>query len=164
MGKTRQSVPAARRDELVIQEVDGETLVYDLKSHKAHCLNQTSALVWKYCDGARTADEVALKVDEETGAKVSTQLVWMAVEQLEKNRLLKEPVERACFAARMSRREMARRLGIAAALALPLVTSINVQAAIQAASCLPGGSACTGPGQCCPGFACQGFPLLCKAT
>ena len=58
MGNTRQLIPAARKDELVIQEVEGETLVYDLKSHKAHCLNRTAALVWKRCDGRTRVGQI----------------------------------------------------------------------------------------------------------
>ena len=43
--------PRARRDGLVIRELNGELLVYDLERHRAHCLNPTAALVFKQCDG-----------------------------------------------------------------------------------------------------------------
>ena len=50
--KTReQSVPRARKEGLVVQDMPDELLVYDVDRHKAHCLNQTAALVWKRCDG-----------------------------------------------------------------------------------------------------------------
>ncbi len=51
MTPNEQARPLARKADLVTKEVADEVLVYDLKSHKAHCLNQTAALVWKYCDG-----------------------------------------------------------------------------------------------------------------
>jgi hypothetical protein len=167
MGNTRQLVPAARKAELVIQEVDSETLIYDLESHKAHCLNHTSALVWKYCDGKRTAEQVARKVEAELGTKVSPEVVWLAVDQLEKRRLLEAPLKTTFGAAAMSRRELARKLGIATALvALPLITSINAPAAIQAVSgCGRGGAPCGGANPpCCAGFNCNVGSGMCQAS
>ena len=46
MKTTRALMPRARQDELVVEELQDETLVYDLKRHKARCLNRTAALVW----------------------------------------------------------------------------------------------------------------------
>ena len=156
MKNTRQLIPTARRADLVVQEVEGETLVYDLKSHKAHCLNRTSALVWKMCDGRHTAVEVARKLETEMGTPVSTEMIWLAIDQLEKRKLLEGRVERAPGATQISRRELARRLGIATALTLPFIASINAPAAIQAVSgCGGNGAPCGGINPpCCPGFAC----------
>src|SRR6266571_4556339 len=36
--------PLARKEGLVVKEVSGEVLLYDLDRDKAHCLNQTAAL------------------------------------------------------------------------------------------------------------------------
>jgi hypothetical protein len=160
MGKARQLIPAARKADLVVEEVPGETLVYDLKSHKAHCLNRTAALVWKHCDGKRTAEQVARKVETELGTPVSAEVVWLAVEQLGRLRLLQEPVERAPGTGRISRREAVRRLGISAAVALPIITSILTPTAVQAASAGPCGAfnaPCGGANPpCCAGLFCGG--------
>ena len=43
-------IPRARTDRLVIQDLPDETLVFDQLTNKAHCLNRTTALVWKHCD------------------------------------------------------------------------------------------------------------------
>ncbi|HJZ82776.1 MAG TPA: PqqD family peptide modification chaperone [Pyrinomonadaceae bacterium] len=48
-------LPRARSENLVIRELDDETLVYDMERDEAHCLNQTAALVWQRCDGRTTA-------------------------------------------------------------------------------------------------------------
>jgi pyrroloquinoline quinone biosynthesis protein D len=160
MKNTRHLIPASRRDELIVQEVENETLVYDLKSHKAHCLNPTAATVWKLCDGRRTAPQIAQKLAEKFGAPVSQDVVLLAVEQLQNLKLLEATVERAPVSAGISRRELARRLGMATALvALPLITSINAPAAIQAVSgCVGAGAACGDPNPpCCPGFNCDGI-------
>ena len=37
----------AKKDNIVVQKLDDETLVYDRKENKAFCLNETSALVWE---------------------------------------------------------------------------------------------------------------------
>ena len=154
MENTRQLIPAARRADLVVEEVPGETLVYDLKSHKAHCLNRTAALVWKQCDGKQTAEQVARKIEAETGTLVSPEVVWLAVEQLEKRKLLQAPVKRAPGMARISRRDVMRRIGISAVVALPLVTSILAPTTAEAATCTPNGGPCGNAGNppCCPGF------------
>src|SRR6266849_5376674 len=52
-------LPKARKDKLIIKELDDETLVYDLDRDKAHCLNTTAARVWKHCDGTTTVGEIA---------------------------------------------------------------------------------------------------------
>lgn len=156
MEKTRQTIPTARKDGLVIQEVEGELLVYDTKSHRAHCLNRTAALVWKYCDGEQALEEVARKVEAEIRVEVSSEVVRLAVKQLEKKKLLEAPAGAADGGVRISRRELARRLGIAAAAAsLPLITSINAPAALQAASCAGVEESCGGANPpCCPGLLC----------
>lgn len=156
MEKTRRIIPAARKDDLVIQEVEGEILVYDLKSHRAHCLNRTAALVWQHCDGEQTFEEVARKVEAEACVKMSGEAVRLAVEQLEKRKLLAASVGVAYGAASISRRELARRLGMAAAAAsLPLITSINAPAALQATSCAGPEESCGGANPpCCPGLTC----------
>jgi hypothetical protein len=51
MRKIQQSLPKARRSELITAELEGELLVYDRSSDKAHCLNETAAFVWARCDG-----------------------------------------------------------------------------------------------------------------
>jgi hypothetical protein len=73
------------------------------------------------------------------------------------------PVERVPGMARLSRREMARRLGIATAIALPFIASINAPAAIQAASCGGGGAPCGGANPpCCANFICNNFSNMCQ--
>ena len=42
--ETELMLPEARQDGLVIEELLEEILVYDLKRHRAYCLNRTAAL------------------------------------------------------------------------------------------------------------------------
>jgi len=87
------SIPRARRDGLVIQELPDEVLVYDRERDKAHCLNQTAALVWKYCDGKTTVPTMARWLERDLNADtVDEKIVWYALGQLSKDHLLEESV------------------------------------------------------------------------
>jgi len=129
-----QQAALARREELVVQELPDEVLVYDLRQHKAHCLNHTAAFVWNHCDGQKTAAEMAGLIEKKWGKPVSEDVVWLALQQLSKADLLKEEVVRSAGGVNLSRRAAVRRLGLATALALPLVTSIVSPAAAASAS------------------------------
>jgi Coenzyme PQQ synthesis protein D (PqqD) len=153
-----QKMPQARRSGLIIQEVDSEILIYDQDTNKAHCLNQTAAKVWKYCDGETTLADAcsALSLDLET--PVDEKLVWYAVDQFSKDNLLEKEIEAPSFiVSGMNRRQMVRTLGLAAVVAVPLVTSIVAPTPVQAATCQPPGTPCGTSAQCCSGL-CGGGP------
>jgi len=118
-----QSMALARRDDLVVQEMPDEILIYDLKQHKAHCLNHTAAFVWNHCDGQTTAAGMAELMEIEWGKPVGEDVVWIALDQLSRAELLQERVVRP-EGSSFSRRAAIRKLGLATALALPLVISI----------------------------------------
>ena len=46
--------PQVRRSGLVVQERPDEVLVYDLNTNKAHCLNESAAVVFHACDGTNS--------------------------------------------------------------------------------------------------------------
>lgn len=129
----------------------GETLVYDRERDEAHCLNAMAARVWAQCDGKTTIAEMTRLLEVEMKTPVPDEVVWFALEQLRKTHLLQGPWARPAQVEQMSRRIMVRRLGIAAAVTVPLVTSIVAPTAVAAASCLPAGTPCTSDAQCCSG-------------
>jgi hypothetical protein len=149
--KNAERLPRARVKDLVIRELNDETLVYDTERDKAHCLNQTAAWVWKQCDGKTTAAEAARLLQSKLDVSVDIDLIWLAVNQLERFHL----VEAGTRPRLMSRRSLVLKYA-AAAVALPVVMSINAPTPGQSATCLPNGSAC-GDTQlsCCPGLSCQ---------
>lgn len=158
--------PLARTRGLVVNELPEEIVVYDRESHKAHCLNRTAALVWKRCDGRTTPARIATLVAQDLKSPVGEDLVWYALEQLAKDRLLTEQVvprvagdaaDAAVPAARLSRRELVRRLGLAAVVALPLITTIVAPTPVEAAAsnCVQCGTVlCCPPATCLPGNVC----------
>jgi hypothetical protein len=148
--KQTSDFPQARTDGMVVREMADELLVYDTARDRAHCLNRTAALTWQHCDGQTNTREIALKLSRELSTTVSEEIVLFALAQLQKEGLLVEPEQMpAAIWSRMSRREMVRTLGVAAAVAVPVVSSILAPNAAQAATCLPTGSACTTGAQCC---------------
>lgn len=133
MNNTRQ--PLARMENVVVQEMPEETLVYDLQANKAFCLNQTAALVWKNCTGTKTVAEIAEIVGKETKSSVSDEFVWLAIDQLNKDNLLENKTETPTFMTTgVSRRDAMRRIGLATAVALPLVAALSVPSAAYAAN------------------------------
>ncbi|HVG33093.1 MAG TPA: PqqD family protein [Pyrinomonadaceae bacterium] len=146
-----QPLPRARRAQLIVKELPNETLVYDEESHEAHCLNQTAAFVWRHCDGHTSIAKMGRLLEKQAKTKVPEQLVWSALEQLEKSHLLEGPAPRPMLTEGMSRRELIRRLGIGTALALPVVVSIVAPTAAEAASttCAPVGGPCSVDADCC---------------
>jgi coenzyme PQQ synthesis protein D (PqqD) len=150
MGSTR-SLPRARTDKLVVHALPDETLVYDLTSHKAHCLNQTAAAVWARCDGRTTVGEMASRLGQQANAPVHEDVVWLALEQLENVHLLQEEAPKPGAGAAMSRRKLVQKLGLGAAVAIPAVVSILAPEAAQAATQLANGSRCTSNSECASG-------------
>jgi hypothetical protein len=140
--------PNARRDRLIIRELENETLVYD---------------------GQTTVDDIATRLADDFRQTVDPKVVWLALAQLRRRRLLLERVPRAATGLvrlskrdkpRISRRELGLRLGQALVIALPLITTIVAPRPASAASCSPN---CDVPplAECCPtGCPCSG-PLIC---
>ena len=155
--------PVARKRELVVQESGEETLVYDLVSNRASCLNQTSALVWKHCDGSKTIGDIAIQLESVTRAKVSDDLVWLAVDQLSLNGLLETDVPSTELVAGMSRRSFAKKVGLTSMVALPLIASLVAPQAVHANSaCVAGGNCtCDQPSNGRTGEVCTAF-VPCK--
>ncbi|HEX8474130.1 MAG TPA: PqqD family protein [Pyrinomonadaceae bacterium] len=155
--RIRNDRPRARAGGLVVRELPEEVLVYDLERHRAICLNHTAALVWKHCDGETSVAEISRRLGAHLRLPVAEDVVWLALDQLARDHLLEGKIARPAAFSGISRRELMRRLGVAAAVALPLVTSVVAPTAAEAASCLPTGAACTAPAECCSGL-CPGSP------
>lgn len=149
-------LPERRKKGLVVQNLSDEVLIYDLERHKAHCLNQTAAMIWKRCDGKTSVKEIARMMNFELRVTIDEEIVWEAVRQLENNYLLSGRIARPTNVAGMSRREVIKRIGITASIALPVVTSIIAPTAAQAQSCTSVAGDKCGPGfpPCCPGLTC----------
>jgi len=133
--------PKARKENLIIKQLDDETLVYDRESDQAHCLNSTAARVWQLCDGQTSIAQISELLTKEINTAVPEEVVLLGLDQLEKFKLLDKTTAKAFQLPGMTRREVVRRVGFVA-LALPVIISISASPAQAQASLLP-------PGRCC---------------
>ena len=142
--------PRARSDNLIVKDMGDELLVYDPERFQAHSLNDLASRVWRLSDGIKSVSQIASALKVETGSPVDVHLIWLTIDQLAKARLLNED-QTAVIAGRLSRRDLLVRLGVGAAVALPVVTSLVAPKAAQASTCLSSGSTCSTGAQCCSG-------------
>lgn len=153
--------PIARKTGIVIQEVPDEVLVYDLDTNKAHCLNQTAALIWKSCDGSKSVSDIAKHVESLAGGRISDDFVWLAIDQLNENNLLEKEVQ-ANFNG-LSRRDVIKKIGLTSMIAIPVIASLVApKSAMAAASCNCGSNLECGlatPNAACPTRTCNGIGL-----
>ncbi len=124
-------IPQARKDGLVVHVLGEETLVYDLERDRAHCLNRLAVLIWQHCDGKTTVANLMRLLQDELPASGREDLILSALNQLSRAHLLQEKLKNRDQTSRFSRREVMRKLGRAAAISLPLVTSITAPVRAQ---------------------------------
>ena len=148
MDRKRNKGPE-RREDLIVQKVGEEVIVYDKVSHRAHSLNRTAALVFENLDGGTDLAGVARLVGKAVGRSHQKEIVANAVNELAAADLLRP-------GAPLPRRSVLR--GLAAGL-LPVIVSLAVPPAANAQSCIAEGGACVyGVDVCCGGcFICVNF-------
>jgi len=161
------NLPKANTENLVVQNSGLETLIYDLLSNKAFCLNQTSSAVWQLCDGDRPISQISSEMSKRLKTPVSEDLIWLAIDQLGKNDLIENAPDFAPKTGDLPRREAIRKIGFSSLIALPIISSLVAPTAAQAQSCLPisnlnpgGISACSSNSECCSGH-CMDGELCC---
>lgn len=162
--KPEHLMPRARTERMLFSEVADELLIYELDRNKAHCLNSTAALVWKQCDGKTGIAEITRMLNiacgaaKEDGEALREDIVRIALKQLERAELIEKMEIGQTSSPRFSRRELIKKAGIAAAVALPAISSIVAPTAVEAATgCLGTGAPCTANSQCCS-MNCAGLP------
>ncbi len=153
--------PQARQERLVVQELGEETIIYDEQRNRIHRLNPTAALVWRHCDGRRTTGDLARVVQGELGSPVTEEpvteeMVWLALDRLEKEHLLQQPLVRPEVVMQITRRQMLRKAALVggATLLLPVVQSMVAPTPAMAMSigCATRGQTATPTRPCCNGL------------
>jgi coenzyme PQQ synthesis protein D (PqqD) len=130
---------------VIVQDVLGELLVYDLKRDIVRRLNRVAAAIWKQCDGRKNVAEIARAVAPQYEG-LDEQVVRLALHRFSRAHLLDGRMSEVARRKGVSRREWIKRIGIGS---LPLVTSMAVPTSAQAASCFPLGHSCSSNAQCC---------------
>lgn len=162
MNKKRARTLLPQRVSAFSRELGDETIVYDARTHRGHCLNKTAAAVWMACDGKRTVPEIVRVLQQaKPGQGIDEEIVGLAVAKLERSGLLSKGVSPSNQP--WSRRKAIRTIGAVAAIALPVVTSIVVPTTAQAVSCFQIGHLCNNNAQCCSGHCgVVGINLVCS--
>ena len=164
MGIQAERLPRSRdANQLVLQELGDELLVYDRQQHRAHSLNRCAAEVFRRCDGHTSVADLRGALAT-AGLDNGDEAIAMALAQLRTAGLLDEraaPRSRSANAggaAALRRRDALRKVGFiaGAAMALPLVQSIVAPSVAQAASCGALSTPCCGGTNCDPGLVCLG--------
>jgi len=157
-------LPLARSEEIITKRIDGELLVYNRLRDEAHCLNETAAAIWKRCDGRTTPNEIAELLSKETGSAIDEKVIWLGLDELRRKHLLMETManlERATRGSTLSRREAIRRIGLGAAIALPVIITITAPTPAQAGTCKHNNVTCSTGSECCSGVCNPGAPPRC---
>jgi hypothetical protein len=148
-------VSAARSEDLLIENVGDETVVYDLETKEAHCLKAVAAFVFAHADGTRSLTEITEMARGLSRPEIGEQEILEAVEQLEEIDLLARPL--VALEDGLSRRQMVKQVaytGAAAVTATTLITTIAAPSAMAACTGQQGGCSCTGNGDCKSGHCC----------
>jgi len=144
-------LPQSRTNDIIVQTIGDEWLIYDLSCHKAYCLNETSSFVYGHCNGETTMEQLKSK-----DGRLSDDVVYVALDQLRSRDLLVMDGE-AGFKG-MSRRDVVKRVGLASMIAMPLISSLVAPLQSHAQSvgvtCVPGGFIPDGSQVSFPGLTC----------
>ena len=80
--------PKVRRDQVLVSDLNGELVLYDERSSRAHRLDGTAAAVWRLADGTATVAEIAMQIADELGVEPSGDLVELGLVSLREADLL----------------------------------------------------------------------------
>ena len=149
-----------KRRKLIARKIDDELLVFDDETSTAHCLNGIAGEIWMTCERESSAGEVT-EVLYPRWPDIEEEVVAASLSKLAAAGLLEETTVLENIST--GRRDLIRKLGFTAAVALPIaITSVLIPPPAAAASlCGHLGSLCgTGHPPCCAGFHCA-LTLLC---
>ena len=121
-----------RQDGRIIKRVDDELVIYDEQNHKVSHLNKAAAIVWEYCDGASSLDDLAHTLASHSELPASVDLAGLALQELRDADLIEGSFASVAGRGVARRDVIARMAGFA--LALPAVVSLLAPTPAMAAS------------------------------
>jgi len=135
---------ALRRDDLLVESVNDELLVFNPRRSEATALNRSAALVFELCDGSNTIASIRAALDAAGLAPSSDDAVWLALSDLAEADLVELQLSPPTF---KGRRELIKMFGLGAGAlaALPVVETIKAPAAGVQGS-VPGATPAPGAG------------------
>ena len=153
--------PKTRNENIIVQEMENEILIYDLNNNKTFSLNETSALIYLLCDGKQSITEISRSLSKKLNQPISEDLVWLALDSFKKDNLLENNDQFEIDFKGLSRRQVIKKIGFSSLATLPVIASVTAPAAAAAASI------CYGPligicmmGEACPVSCPPGTPIM----
>ena len=150
------------RRPLIAKQIGTEWVLYDERTSTAHCLNGVAAEIWAACGQETSGSDIKLALRSER-PDVRDEDILASLNEMLTLGILEEST--SSEEVSVSRRELVRKLGLTAAMALPIaITSVLVPPAAAAASCGHLGSTCSGTKPCCPGIGLGCVAGICVST
>jgi hypothetical protein len=148
-----------KQRKLIARRIGDELLLFDQGTSTAHCLNGIAGEMWMACESPSSFVSVT-EFLRPRWPDIEEEVVWASLSKLAGAGLLEETTVLENIST--GRRELIRKLGFTAAVALPIaITSLLIPPAAAAASCGKTGALCGGSHPpCCAGFHCA-LTLLC---
>jgi hypothetical protein len=129
--------PVARQAELTVEHLSSETIVYDHRRHRVHCLNRTLAFIWQQCDGHTSPQAIAERLPGALNLPPDQDVVRLALRRLGKADLITDELLDLGLLKGPSRRQLISRfaaMGLAGAALTPALTSVVAPTPAMAAS------------------------------
>lgn len=151
------NLPKSRSANILTQELETETLIYDLLTDRAYTLNETARTVFNACGSGQTFADLKRRLN------YTDELIHLTLAELERHDLLAD--EYLSPDAEISRREVIRKVGLATMIALPVIASITAPQAANAASgaLLANGQRC-GSNAVCQSSRCDTTGRCCQVS
>lgn len=152
--------PRKREEGLIVHELAEETLIYDLKRHRAYCLNRTAALIWRYCDGLTPLAQMKELLSRELGRDIEDWVLQRALQQLDRAHLLQRDGGEATNPVRRQALKRVGKFAVAGSLSalLPMVRAIVAPTAAQATTGVTRAQCQDFPPGQCPNLPCTDRP------
>ncbi len=123
-----------KNENIVVQELEKEILIYNLETNKAFCLNDTSAMIYQLCNGKRTVSEISQSLNKKMKQITNEEFIWLALDQFKRDGLLENNDKFEIDFGGLSRRQIIKKIGLFSTIALPVVSSVLAPSAVMAAS------------------------------
>ncbi len=121
-------LPLAKTQDIVIQDLGKEILIYDLVIDKAFCLNETSSIVFRNCTGLISFEEFGSRFTD-----FSEDLIFLTLDMLNQHKLLQTENYKSVFEG-TSRRQVIKKIGLMSLVALPIVSAVVAPTSAMARS------------------------------
>lgn len=126
--------PISLKNNVLVQQLDKELLLYDLSRDKVFCLNETSLMVWNLCDGKNTVEDIRREISLRLKTNISEEMIWLALDKLKNEQLLSNHQGFRINFNGLNRREVIKNAGFATMVALPLISAVISPTAAAAQS------------------------------